>query len=142
MLEETVVEKDSLKALKTILRSIAFSLEQAEETTPAELTGTIEDLQKRISGKLPAEPVPVIASAEPEKMCMSPEVVTRRTNAFLASVFTYQTPRGQRNEVLRQINLLPDCPQSGRILSKVMNKVPVFTRSFVWEALQKIGAGT
>lgn len=142
ILEEEVVEKDSLKALKTILRSIAFSLEQAEETSPAELASTIEDLQKRVEGNLPAEPTPVIADTDNEKICMSPTEITRRTNAFLSSVFTYQTPRGQRNEVLRQISLLPDCAQSGRILSKVMNKVPVFTRSFVWDALQKIGAGT
>lgn len=141
-LEETVVAKDSLKALKTILRSIAFSLEQAEETTPAELAATFEDLQKRIAGQLPPETPPIASVPVKEEVCMSPEVVTRRTNSFLASVYTYQTPRGQRNEVLRQIALLPDCLQSGRILSKVMNKVPVFTRSFVWEALRKIGAGT
>lgn len=145
-LSETKVEKDSLKALKTILRSIAFSLEDAEETIHPELASTLADLQLRIAGRLPPEarrasarPGTALASAVP---CMSLREVTRHTNQFLASVYTYETPRGQRNEVLRQISLLPDCPQSGRILSKVMNKVPVFTRSFVWEALQKIGAGT
>ena len=141
-LEEMAVTKDSLKALKTIIRAIAFSLEQSRETVQPELAATLEDLSKRVAGKLPAEPAPIVATAETDKVCMSLQEVTRRTNSFLASVFTYETPRGQRNEVLRQIASLPDCPQSGRILSKVMNKVPVFTRSFVWEALQKIGAGT
>lgn len=143
ILEKQELDKDSLKAVKTILRSIAFSLTQAEESTSPELASTLEDLKGRVAGRLPVE-TPAVASSPPaeEGICMSANEVTRRTNAFLAAVFTYQTSRGQRNEVLRQISLLPDCAQSGRILAKVMNKVPVFTRSFVWEALQKIGAGT
>lgn len=142
-LEEAKVGKDSLKAVKTILRSIAMSLRDAKEQVSPELASTLEDLQLRIAGKLPPEALPsAIATAAKTEVCMSLREVTRRTNQFLASVYTYQTARGQRNAVLQQIALLPDCAQSGRILSKVMNKVPVFTRSFVWEALQKIGAGT
>jgi hypothetical protein len=145
-LSEAKVEKDSLKALKTILRSIALSLKDAEQAVKPELAATLNELQLKVAGKLPPEATvagkrlgSAVASAQP---CMSIREVMRRTNQFLAAVYTYGTARGQRNEVLRQIALLPDCPQSGRILSKVMNKVPVFTRSFVWEALQKIGAGT
>ncbi|HLD07522.1 MAG TPA: DUF5667 domain-containing protein [Candidatus Peribacterales bacterium] len=138
-LGEIVLEKDSLKVIKTILRSIAISLMQAEELVPGEDSELLASLQSRVKAlsPLPAPASPVIASTE-ETPCMSPQEITRQTNRFLAAVFTYQTSRAQRNEVLHQIALLPDCRESGQVLAKVMNKVPVFTRSFVWEALQKI----
>jgi predicted component of type VI protein secretion system len=127
--------------VKTILRAIDGSLANAKENMTAEEEPLVVALRNRLGSLSPA---PVASSLNPapeaNRICMSAHEVLRRTNEFLSSVFTYQTPRAQRNEVLRQISLLPDCAQSGRILSKVMNKVPVFTRSFVWEALQKIGA--
>lgn len=141
-LGEIPVSKDTLKALKIILRSIAFSLSQAASTIAQSDHGdSIASLADRVKHLSPPAAASTVAKSEPE-ICMSVREITRRTNQFLAAVFTYQTPVGQRNAVLQQIALLPDCPQSGRILSKVMNKVPVFTRSFVWEALQKIGTGT
>ncbi|MEK7137082.1 MAG: DUF5667 domain-containing protein, partial [Patescibacteria group bacterium] len=138
-LEEMKVAKDSLQALRTILRSIAVSLSFAEETAAPELASTLTDLRGRVALRLPTTgvPTPITATVASEEACMSLKEVTRRINQFLAAVYVYETPRGQRNEVLRQIALLPDCEASGRVLAKVMNKVPVFTRSFVWEALQK-----
>ena len=133
-----IVEKNSLKATKTILRSITFSLTQAEEIVQGKQVDLLASLRSRIEH---LSPLPVIASAPAAPadavQCMSLRDITRQTNQFLAAVFTYQTSRAQRNAVLQQIALLPDCPESSRVLSKVMNKVPVFTRSFVWEALQK-----
>jgi hypothetical protein len=141
-LGEIPVDKDSLKAIKTILRSLAISLTQAEEQVSAGEALLLADLQKRLEGQFPTTPPTIAETSEPEQPCMTVREVTRTVNRFLSSIYTYQTPRAQRNEVLRQITLLPDCRQSGRVLAKVLNKVPVFTRSFVWEALQKIGAET
>lgn len=142
-LGETVIEKDALKAVKTILRSIAFSLTQAEEVVQGDEGALIASLKERVDGLSPSPTSTSVATLDKNpKICMTVREVLRRTNQFLASVYTYQTPVGQRNAVLQQIASLPDCPQSGRILAKVMNKVPVFTRSFVWEALQDIGSET
>ena len=142
-LGETVIGKDALKAMKTILRSIAFSLTQAEEIVQGDEGALIASLKERVAGLSPSPaPATVATTDDNPNICMTVREVLRRTNQFLASVYTYQTPRAQRNEVLRQISLLPDCPQSGRVLAKVMNKVPVFTRSFVWEALHDIGSDT
>jgi hypothetical protein len=132
------VGKDELKAIKTIVRSIGFSLENAEEIVKPNQSNILASLKERIDKLSPSIQSTSVAIEEPDQICMTVREVIRRTNQFLASVYTYQTPRAQRNEVLKQISSLPDCPQSGRILSKVMNKVPVFTRSFVWEALQDI----
>ena len=142
-LGELTIGKDSFKAIKTILRAASVSLTDAEEFAQAEEVPLLADLKKRLENLSPV-PAPTVAVKTPAKedsdICMSVREVTRRTNQFLAAVYTYQTPVGQRNAVLQQLASLPDCPQSGRILSKVMNKVPVFTRSFVWEALQKTGS--
>jgi len=139
-LGEMIIEKDSLKATKTILRSIALSLTQAEEIVQGKQADLLATLRTRIEHLSPL-PTPISVASIPQLTgpCMTLQDITRQTNQFLAAVFTYQTSRAQRNAVLQQIALLPDCPESGRVLSKVMNKVPVFTRSFVWEALQKTG---
>lgn len=143
-LGEIAIGKDSFKAIKTILRAATLSLTDAEEFAQAEEVPLLADLKQRLDNlsPVPAPAATVTTAKAVTTICMSVREVTRRTNQFLAAVYTYQTPVGQRNAVLQQIASLPDCPQSGRILSKVMNKVPVFTRSFVWEALQKTGSET
>ena len=139
-LGETKVEKDTFKVVKTILRSIAFQLKEVEGTASPAEAELIAALQEQVEKQFP-ETAALVALPTPvqEQVCMSAKEVMRRTNEFLSSVYTYQTSRGQRNAVLNQIAKLPDCPESARILSRVMNKVPVFTRSFVWDALQKTG---
>ena len=134
-LNEMVVEKESIKSIKNILRSIVFSLEQSKDVVSADQIKLASKMLSDVSNYLPITQIVTASTVQPEE-CMRAGEILRRTNLFLSSVYTYKTSRAQRNEVLRQISNLPDCAESGKILSKVMNKVPVFTRSFVWEALQ------
>jgi hypothetical protein len=138
-LDGAAVAKTELKTITTILRSISFSLEQAEEFVKAEKFPQLTALQSRIE-QLSPTPKNAVAVVEEPGVCMTVRERMRRTNQFLAAVYTYQTPVGQRNAVLQQIASLPNCAESAQILAKVMNKVPVFTRSFVWEALQEVGS--
>ncbi|MBT3834614.1 FecR domain-containing protein [Candidatus Peribacteria bacterium] len=136
-LNEVAVEKNSIKSIKNILRSVAFSLEQSKEVVEAQQIKTASKMLAEVNRFLPITQIASVP-AEAQKQCMNAREIVRRTNQFLSSVYTYKTSRAQRNEVLRQIAELPDCIESGKILSKVMNKVPVFTRSFVWEAIQEM----
>ncbi len=143
-LGEILVEKDTLKAVKTIIRSISLSIMQGEEMAQGKETDLLVSLKERVEHLSPPLTVAttIDSAVQEPAICLSVREVTRLTNQFLAAVYTYQTPVGQRNAVLQQIASLPDCPLSTRILTKVMNKVPVFTRSFVWEAIQEMGSET
>jgi hypothetical protein len=136
-LEETHVAKDSLQAIRTILRSITVSLNSAEETAAPELASVLTDLRSRVALRLPTTGIP-IASTYVEEECLSDREVTRMKNQILSDIFSLVTPVGQRNTLLAWLKKLPDCDASGRVLAGIMNKVSVPLRWFVWEKLQQM----
>jgi hypothetical protein len=139
-LGETVVEKNTLKAIKATLRAMVFSLDQAVETTSPEEVKMLSALKDRITLNLPQSQTTLVVE-EPQAECMALREELRLTNRILSDIYSHVTSRGQRNRVLYWLAHLPECQKSSsRILVRIMNKVPVYTRSFVWEALQKLEA--
>jgi hypothetical protein len=125
--------KELAREVKAILRSLLMTLEETERRHgPAQ---SIVAMRDAVNAYLPVQKPVVHAGSRPQQHLTEREI-RRKVDGILRSIYTYNLPQGQTNELIRQLKVLDVTGEDrGTVLSMLLNRVPLHTRHVVWGQL-------
>lgn len=129
---EDPAEKGQAKQVKSILRSLSLGV--GEETTSSDPLA-LAQLRSLIAAHLPVVKEVVPVYTPPIFSQLDEGEIDAIVDRILTSVYTYKTARGQSNELTRQLKALAHGPDRQRVLTILLLRVPLHTRSIVRQEL-------